>query len=100
MNNYFLSNSIMNMNLDEEIRKTNEDFMNILRQLPNSRLKEKLKKQRTKERKIVEKKALKSLKNIFDENKQLKVELRDIKKNKKEALNKIKELKKKQTRAY
>ena len=44
--------------------------------------------------------ALKSVKNIFDENKQLKAELRELKKNKKEALNKIKELKKKQTKAY
>ena len=100
MNNNFLSNSIMNMNLDEEIRKTNEDFINILRQLPNSRLKKKIQKQRTKERKIGEKKALQSVKNIFDENKQLKQELKEIRKNKKEALNKIKELKKKQARAY
>ena len=48
MNNNNLSNSILNMNLDEEIRKTNEDFINILRQLPNSRLKKKLQKQRVK----------------------------------------------------
>ena len=46
----------MNMNLDEEIRRTNADFVNTLRQLPNSRLKNKIKKQMIKERKIGEKK--------------------------------------------
>ena len=98
MNNKYLSNSIMNMDLNEEIRETNDEFVNILRQLPNRRLKKQLKKQLTKERKIGEKKALQSVKNIFDENKQLKAELREIKKSKKETLNKIKELKKKQTK--
>ena len=92
MNNNYLSNSIMNMNLDEEIRKTNEDFINILRQLPNSRLKKKLQKQRTKERKIGEKKALQSVKNIFDENKQLKAELREKKQREKKQKHELSDL--------
>ena len=47
MNNKYLSNSIMNMDLNEEIRKTNDEFVNILRQLPKRRLKKQLKKQVT-----------------------------------------------------
>ena len=84
----------MNQDLKEEIRKTNNEFIELLKSLPNRRIQQQIKKQVRKQRKIGEKKAYSAIKELFNENKQLKRELRDKKLSDKRQKQELTELRK------
>ena len=84
----------MNQDLKEEIRKTNNEFIELLKSLPNRRIQQQIKKQVRKQRKIGEKKAYSSIKELFNENKQLKRELKDKKLSDKRQKQELTELRK------
>ena len=84
----------MNQDLKEEIRKTNNEFIELLKTLPNRRIQQQIKKQVRKQRKIGEKKAYSAIKELFNENKQLKRELKDKKLSDKRQKQELTELRK------